>query len=544
MKDPKTVDVEMTNCEGSSLVTDEKLKKIYKKIFLFDLNEKDCRRNNDQKKVIMGNLLEKFADCLRAEKQSLSVTTYDRNYISLQKESLSLLNNCVRDVEDEMEKNNYQKIIKRNLLIMNYLFDCYNRLYEEKMENDSHQLFLSIIIPLINAVANNQFIEERFIPNTFSFLTSNLLFFNYRRTTQFFTDYSVFFNFDDNKAITILWQHLRHIFVTSSNFHLDLNLPINEGINGSVSYRRAVYQLILELVKFPVGNKFPFCSMVANSENFLGDDSMIWNDTSGLDFILTSALSPIFNLYLNSIHITNNKFERRRRDQHRLANEQIAPIFAEIQKFQFDILEFFFRNGETREKTLKYLSKVLSCNKGRNQSQVYSLLNPFGSLTGSDLFFFNMLSIAYQFMDRIKFDKVDIQYMHSKHNRFDVEDDCIRILTETDDMKNFLEDFQNKEKNVKPNFHTEMFFFALHCQSLAIKPLMSDKRILMEQLGRLESEIQLAEEEQKRGRFVPQQQLLSAKRTLKVRVLHLFFNFSNTMRKSFIFKTLNYRKFG
>ncbi|KAK6104598.1 Ubiquitin elongating factor core family protein [Brugia pahangi] len=269
--------------------------------------------------------------------------------------------------------------------------------------------------------------------------------------------------------------------------------PILDCAQKSMSYQQmsnkcnrevAVYPY--SLLKFLVGvktssNKRPIADLLVSRIDFISE---VYSVLEGHDFARLCYLGPFFEYSTapadnGSLSVYMPFF-----DCSQLPEDEQKPMLYNVyqndltlvRRHLHQILHQLLANTSSRNRTLDFITRVLSVNIKRRQ------MNPDHSKLSSDGFMLNFFDVMLSLVEKVTFDKVNTYYMFHPKCRIDFSSET-RLKLDLEQTKAFTEMI---DTNFEIKFPTECFFLTLQAQHLSISAAIGQLKYLKRNLHEIE----------------------------------------------------------
>ncbi|CAG0888897.1 unnamed protein product [Darwinula stevensoni] len=230
-------------------------------------------------------------------------------------------------------------------------------------------------------------------------------------------------------------------------------------------------RLLQELCEISVnvrGKKvFPFCSQLVFLKNW--DPEPLTEGARGRELAFLSYMGGFLNLspFLeDDSRVADHFFPTTASpDRVRVAVPSIRATLASLRLHLPKVFRCLLVNGESRQRTLDYMAKIVSRNEKRAQLQVDE------SAVAGDGFMLNFLSVMHYLVTKVPLEKVDIYYPFHPKSHLDIKN-ATRLKATSQEASTWLDQL---EKNVShqwkdPNFNSICWFLTLHTLHISIVP--------------------------------------------------------------------------
>ncbi|CAH1738573.1 ubiquitin conjugation factor E4 B [Aphis gossypii] len=348
---------------------------------------------------------------------------------------------------------------------LKYLFDCYDRIEEEKRQYPKRSS-----TPRVSSVLTN--LRTQCINHCILLLTNEWLMddrdwahtipYMYTPITQFLLKGKVprgFMNEMLNRAA--MNQDLMEKIFNPIIQHL-YRLMRNASFVGS-THRKPI-EVLNELTSLPLfasKNTLPICTLIAKSKEFMPEQV---TTNIGRELSYTSYLGPFLSVSLFAED--DPKVIDKLLNFTSLSDKTglIGTLRQELQTTRNELNKIIYNlvvNSCSRDTTLDYISKMLVYNEKRCKMRVDE------RTIAGDGFMLNLLTALQELSVKIKLDKVDPMYMfNSKHSLIDLSSDT-RLKFTSQEAAEWI-------STLKPltdvKFSTRCWFLTLYCHHVALIP--------------------------------------------------------------------------
>ncbi|CAG9530002.1 unnamed protein product, partial [Cercopithifilaria johnstoni] len=240
------------------------------------------------------------------------------------------------------------------------------------------------------------------------------------------------------------------------------------------------------LLKFLVGvrtssNKRPVADLLVSRADFI---SKVHTVLEGHDFARLCYLGPFFeystapadNGSLSIYMPFFDCFQLPEDDQKPMLYNVYQNDLTLVRRHLHQILHQLLANTSSRNKTLDFITHVLSVNIKRRQ------MNPDYSKLSSDGFMLNFFDVMLSLAEKVTFDKVNTYYIFHPECRIDFSDET-RLKLDLEQTKAFAKMIDTK---FEIKFPTECFFLTVQAQHLSLSAAIGQLKYLKRNLHEIE----------------------------------------------------------
>ncbi|CAG9813429.1 unnamed protein product [Phaedon cochleariae] len=226
---------------------------------------------------------------------------------------------------------------------------------------------------------------------------------------------------------------------------------------------RVPLQTLFELADIRCGAR-PICSLIAKQIQFMPTPC---TPAQGREITRTSYLGPFLcvSVFAEDEPKVAEKFFSGSSTGDKSLIQVLQAELENARGLQHRIFHYMMANQESRDACLAYLGKLLKYNEKRSQIQMEER-----TLAG-DGFMLNLLSILQNLSVKIKLDKVDFIYPFHPGTMINIKNDT-RLKYTSQEVSDWLEEFERTHEHQVPNFSTICWFLTLHCHHLSLMPAL------------------------------------------------------------------------
>ncbi|VDM95314.1 unnamed protein product [Thelazia callipaeda] len=251
--------------------------------------------------------------------------------------------------------------------------------------------------------------------------------------------------------------------------------PVLDSAKKSMSYQqmwnkddREVAFYPYSLVKFLIciktpTNKRPIAELLVSRDDFIWD---VQSDLEGYEFAKLCYLGPFLEYSSAPSDTGSLSTYERFFDCNQLPEDEEKPMLYSVfrndltlvRRYMYQILHQLLVNTQSRDRTLDFITRVLSVNSKRRQ------LNPDRTKLSSDGFMLNFFDVMLSLVEKVTFDKVNTLYIFHPKCRIDFSDET-RLKLDLEQAKAFAKKI---DTNFEIKFPTECFFLTVQAQHLSL----------------------------------------------------------------------------
>ncbi|EFO24479.2 U-box domain-containing protein [Loa loa] len=240
------------------------------------------------------------------------------------------------------------------------------------------------------------------------------------------------------------------------------------------------------LLKFLVGvrassNKRPIADLLVSRTDFISE---VHSVLEGHDFARLCYLGPFFEYSTAPADNGNLSVYMPFFDCSHLPEDEQKPMLYNVyqndltlvRRHLHQILHQLLANTSSRNRTLDFITRVLSVNIKRRQ------MNPDHSKLSSNGFMLNFFDVMLSLAEKVTFDKVNTYYMFHPKCRIDFSDET-RLKLDLEQAKAFAKMI---DTNFEIKFPTECFFLTVQAQHLSLSAAIGQLKYLKRNLHEIE----------------------------------------------------------
>ncbi|PVD36627.1 hypothetical protein C0Q70_03613 [Pomacea canaliculata] len=350
--------------------------------------------------------------------------------------------------------------------VLNYLFDCYERISIEERTAPKR----SSIPPMSDALAEAR---SQCVLSTALVLRGA---FSQDKTCS---DVSLLLPF-------LLSHNLPRVFLpelvqklkNDKTAFAEVFGPVLQGLNHMIASLsldsdtfREPLSVLVELceIKSDARNCRPICSLMVQQKNWIPE---AMSNASGMEMEKLSLLGPFLGLSVfaeDNVKVVEKYFSGHQltADNLRIVNQSLQHSLEFVRQECYKVIHSLLVHTDTRDTTLDFLTQLLVRNMKRAQIQVDE------RVVSGDGLMLNLMSIMELLSIRILLDKVDPYYPFHPKARISIRSEA-RFSCTSQEAEMWVEGIRKRgdHKWQEPNFSTDCFYLTLHCHHLSIIPIM------------------------------------------------------------------------
>ncbi|KAK3104970.1 hypothetical protein FSP39_014399 [Pinctada imbricata] len=233
----------------------------------------------------------------------------------------------------------------------------------------------------------------------------------------------------------------------------------------SDDYREPL-SVLAELCEIKSGNIRPVCSLMVTQSNWLPQGM---TQASGMELEKLSLLGPFLGLSVfaeDNTKVVEKFFKHQTTaDNARLVHQSLQHGLEYVRTELHKVLHAILVNGPSRDAALNFISAALDRNSKKSQIQVDE------RFVAGDGFMLNLLSVLQMLSMKIHQDKVDVYYPFHPNARISIKSET-RLRALPNEAEKWIAQLKKQSSPPwqDPKFPTECFFLTLHCHHLSIIP--------------------------------------------------------------------------
>ncbi|XP_048520078.1 ubiquitin conjugation factor E4 B isoform X3 [Dendroctonus ponderosae] len=229
----------------------------------------------------------------------------------------------------------------------------------------------------------------------------------------------------------------------------------------SYTYRLPL-QALFELADIRCGNR-PICSLIVKQPQFNLAEPL--TNAGGREMSLLSFLGPFLDISVfaeDQPKVAEKLFSGNSINDNTLKMGLQLEV-EHIRNTLHRIFHYLLANQDSRDSCLNYIQTVLKRNEKRAQ-----LAMEERQLAG-DGFMLNLLSVLQNLSLKIKFNKMDMMYPFHPNTMIVIQNET-RLKFSSQEVADWLQEFNKSYEFHSPNFSTTCWFLTLYCHHLSILP--------------------------------------------------------------------------